>query len=150
MTIELNKTYRTRSGQKCRIICVDRNTGEYPYSQCPIVGLVQCPNGELIHLYFKDGASAWPPNPDYASSDLISEWIDRPTIDWNTLPWWHKYVAMQKDGRWYSYADSPHISGDVWHVAQGGWLYLPPEYAPKWEGDWKESLITRDDSIVEP
>jgi hypothetical protein len=143
MNIELNKTYRTRSGLKYRIICVDR-MGSYP-----IIGLTPCGSIENLMSWTKEGKEADNSILDNPY-DLISEWVDKPTIDWSVLPRWHKYAAMDESMRWYSYNALPICTTYTWERTAGHKLNIPPEYAPKWKGDWKDSLISRDDSIVQP
>lgn len=70
MKIELNKSYRTRSGKKCRIICVDvkfnTRSGSYP-----VLGLLDVGDHECtfaLTLYGKLYAHR------ESDHDLIAEW----------------------------------------------------------------------------
>jgi len=73
---------------------------------------------------------------------ILSEWIDKPVIDWSAMPAWAKFVAMDSGGKWFWYTHKPSLE-HVWCVIDGDYGKIPYEYAPKWEGDWKQSLIER-------
>lgn len=73
--------------------------------------------------------------------DIVEEWID---FDWSCLPAWaDMYIAMDKNGDWASYPDSPvlDIEEEVWDTG-GYFILLPTDYFPKgFTGDWTESLM---------
>ena len=82
--------------------------------------------------------------------DLVGLWIEKPIIDRSALPKWAKFVA--RDGRvdgdnldgWYYYSEKPLLDSTYWN---GGKYYgvIPREYAPKFAGDWKDSLFDLDE-----
>lgn len=66
MKFEVGKYYRTRSGQKVKVIYT---TAQSPQ---PIIGLLQTTTGEECHHFFPDGR--W---IGYSSDeDLVAEWDD--------------------------------------------------------------------------
>jgi hypothetical protein len=74
--------------------------------------------------------------------DIISEWIDKPIVDWSLMPAWAKFVAMDKKGKWWWYTHKPSLE-HAWCIIEGFVGKIPSEYTPKWEGDWRNSLIER-------
>lgn len=68
---------------------------------------------------------------------------ERPTMDWSLLPGLaNKWVAMDEDGQWFAYSERPWIGGEFWTISDNDteWAVIPGDYAPRWSGDWKESL----------
>ena len=76
----------------------------------------------------------------------------KPTMDRSLLPAWaNNYVAMDADGEWCAYRSMPekreyqHREG-IWmptgNPSTPQYVRIPDEFAPKWTGDWKESLIS--------
>jgi hypothetical protein len=74
---------------------------------------------------------------------IVGEWIDKPVIDWSAMPAWAKFVAMDVGGDWWWYEKKPVISGVMFHCKSEYYHEIPSEYAPKWGGDWRNSLIER-------
>lgn len=134
MKIERDKFYRTRDGQKVRVVCTDA-IGHYP-----VVGLAE---SETVCRRYRINGMWRDIESVTTEHDLIAEWIDAPTVDWSKMAAWHRWVAMGKSEKWYSFDVKPTASRiQTWeHV--GNSLLIPPEYAPKWSGDWKESLTER-------
>jgi len=135
MKIEVGKYYRTRDGRKARIYAVDGREGSN------IHGAV------LNEIGWE--TSTWAITGQWVSGktsrDLISEWTDRPEVDWSAMPRWAEWVAMDKDGEWTFFSAKPSMDigcwwsdGDVTYLAE-----IPPSYAPKWDGDWRDSLVRR-------
>lgn len=140
MNIELNKCYRTRDGRKARIICVDAKQKQ------PVIGLVDTNGVEIFARYGLDGS--WILDGKKRGSDLISEWVDKPEMDRSVLPPWIKVIAMDEDGRWFGYAVAPIVLECTWTPGDetyGEHCYIPPSHAPKWTGDWKDSLLVFED-----
>ena len=137
MKIEVGKFYRTRDGRKARIYALD-GTDEYP-----IHGAILYLNGEWGSYVWNNAGCYLPTQPH--PSDLVSEWIDKPEVDWSAMPRWAEWVAMDKDGEWTFFSAKPSMDigcwwsdGDVTYLAE-----IPPSYAPKWDGDWRDSLVRR-------
>jgi hypothetical protein len=124
LKFEVGKAYRTCDGRKA--VCLTTTlAGKFR------IGLQV--GGRLIEIT-GDG--------DY----IVSEWIDKPVIDWATMPVWAKFVAMDKGGKWYLHTSKPLIDEDFyyWNAKLDGIANLIPiQYYPKWEGDWRNSLIER-------
>ena len=129
LNFEVGKAYQTRDGRKA--VCL--TTTLYDNR----IGLQV---GEILYsvtingMFFNDKSET--------QNDIISEWIDKPVIDWATMPAWAKFVAMDESVKWFWYIRKPRM-GDVWCVIDGDFGKIPHGYAPKWEGDWKDSLIER-------
>jgi hypothetical protein len=120
LKLEVGKAYRTFDGRKA--VCLTTTlAGKFR------IGLQVA--GRLIEIT-GDG--------DY----IASEWIDKPIVDWSLMPAWAKFVALDKDGSWLWYTHNPSLK-HVWCVIDGFIGKIPSEYAPKWEGDWRNSLIER-------
>jgi hypothetical protein len=75
---------------------------------------------------------------------------EKPIVDWSVIPEWFNWIAMDEDGRWFAYHIIPEIAV-MYKVGEGYWKNFdgfwftesPPEYAPKFNGDWKDSLVER-------
>lgn len=132
MNIEVGKFYRTRDGHKVRIYATD---GASPY---PIHGAILNTNGWSMSMWIADGIHH---RGDTSFYDLVAEWIAKP--EWPGVAVWHNWVARDKDGRWFAYVDRPDIRGSERWMPNGDYDSIPPAYAPKWTGDWRESLIER-------
>lgn len=135
MKIEVGKFYKTRNGRKARIYAVD-GTDEYPIHGA----ILDRTDGWCIYVWRNDGGNL--PSQPY-HSDLISEWTDRPEVDWSAMPKWAEWYAIDGNGipRWFN-GRMPSIKDDIW-VNYELWGVVPFEYAPKWSGDWKDSLVKR-------
>lgn len=85
------------------------------------------------------------------SFDLIGPWIDKPVVNWPAMPVWAKAAAMNRKKQWFYFYERPTLRLDTTDPSgkDGFWwtsnFYgeIPPEYAPTWEGDWKDSLVER-------
>lgn len=141
LTIEVGKYYRTRDGRKARVYALDG--GEMK---------------NIIHgaILFDDSwiGDAWHLNGQARDDghthvrDLIAPWIDKPSFDRSLLPAWaNKATAMDAGNCWYCFSEVPIPQSDSqgnWDG--GGWQdTIPREFAPKWTGDWKDSLLTFED-----
>lgn len=80
------------------------------------------------------------------SSDLV-KLVD--IIDNDNIPTWAKFLARDKNGRWYWYCRVPFVSKNMEQWVQGGFgsytlaTHKDVEVANIiWERDWKESRIT--------
>jgi hypothetical protein len=120
LKFEVGKAYRTFDGRKA--VCLTTTLdGKFR------IGLQV--GGRLIEIT-GDG--------DY----IASEWVDKPVIDWSLMPAWAKFVAMDSNRRCFWYTHKPSLER-LWYVIDGDYGKIPAEYAPKWDGDWKNSLIER-------
>lgn len=135
--IERDKFYRTRDGRKVRVVFTEKE-GQYP-----VVGV----EGNCIYSYTDKGRIYVDGGESHG--DLIAPWVDKPTIDRSILPAWaNKAVAMDSDGSWWCYSEKPTQAAFAERWNPSDWchnLELPPSYYPKWEGDWKDSLIVFED-----
>lgn len=77
----------------------------------------------------------------------MSERIDKPDkAIFDILPPWINYVALDADGAWFGYHNEPFLQEGADMMWCGDVpMLIPLEYIPKWEGDWKDSLIGRDE-----
>jgi len=131
LNFEVGKAYRTRDGRKA--VCLTTTlSDDYPIG-------IQI-DGSLYRAT-SDGY-------DYVTKsqspkDIVGEWVEKPVIDWSTMPAWAKFVAMDSGGYWWWYNNKVTINNDYWEQESGYCGRIPSEYAPKWDGDWRNSLIER-------
>jgi hypothetical protein len=133
LNFEVGKAYQTRDGRK---------------AVCLTTTLVESRVGfeiqRLLSTTDKEGNFYRHKSP--SAHDIVSEWVDKPVIDWDTMPAWAKFVAMDKGGKWYLHTSKPLIDEDFYYwkgKSDSIWNLIPSEYAPKWDGDWRNSLIER-------
>jgi len=129
LNFEVGKAYQTRDGRKVICLSTTLREGKIAFQINGEVFISQ-PNG----MYYADESKSL--------IDIISEWIDKPDIDWSLMPAWAKFVALDKSGKWWWYTHKPSLE-HVWCIIDGFGGVTPSEYAPTWEGDWKKSLTER-------
>lgn len=134
MKIEAGKFYRTRSDNKARVYAVDAGGGS------PIHGAILIKDAWYAKVFQRDGNYHY---QDESPFDLISEWVDRPVVDWSKLAAWHRWVAMDEDGSWYAYSERPELACATWRVENTEYQRIPENYSPTFSGDWKDSLVER-------
>jgi hypothetical protein len=131
MKIEKGKFYRTRCGEKVEVLTTDRH--EYR----PIVVMFEDGNIEVLY----QNGMRWE-DKSTSDIDLIAEWTEPVEIPWDDYPSWCNWVAMDKDGRWYSFASKPFKINIFW--AGDDACYICEDYNPRnFTGDWTESLFKR-------
>ena len=140
MKLEAGKSYITKGGLKVRVLCTD---AKQPY---PVVVLVEAGGAESLACYHSDGRWA----DSNTESDIVGPWVEKPVFDRSLLPpWCNKAIAMDQNGRWWHYNEEPtrREEMDMWGVTTpyGESQRIPAAYAPKWEGDWKDSLLVWED-----
>lgn len=69
--------------------------------------------------------------------------LDRPVVNWEWMSKWTKAVAMDAAGNWYGHAVIPRPNDFYADWPGEHYFFIPEEYAPHWQGDWKESLCVR-------
>ncbi|MGB5670364.1 MAG: hypothetical protein WBM71_07405 [Sedimenticolaceae bacterium] len=76
----------------------------------------------------------------------MSEKIDHKIVCWGDyaipVPLRVNWMAMDKIGRWYAYADEPETAGNAWAASSGLYMMLDDEVkvdAPE-PGHWTEQL----------
>lgn len=76
--------------------------------------------------------------------DITGPRIDKPEWDWSTTPPWLNWLAMDAGNYWYLYKHNPKLSGSGFSTVESDdvW-FIPKQHAPKWSGDWKDSLVGR-------
>ena len=125
--IEIGKFYKTRHGVKVRIYHVGET---------------------CIHGAWFDGeawkAVGWNTSGNiYPSAfsvlDIVEEWKEKPVFNYSLLPWM-KFVAQDKDGRWFMFTHKPRMDIVIWKDG-GTYLKIPKEFEPTYTGDWKDSLV---------
>lgn len=71
---------------------------------------------------------------------------EKPIVDWSTISPWFKYVAMDRNDIWFMFKTAPTINNNFWKnydCIHDSYLRIPDEYAPKFDGYWKDSLVER-------
>lgn len=136
LKIEVGKFYRTRSGCKARIYATDGA------ERIPVHGAFKVNESWISTNWGIDGKHE--SFSEATPYDLISEWADPVEMDWSALPRWvinsgDGYIAMNEAGDWRAFIETPYAGNSVW---MGGvyTCFIPPSYAPKWTGDWRQSL----------
>jgi hypothetical protein len=131
MKIEKGKFYRTRGGKKVEVLTNERNHKQ------SIVIMDEYGN---IDSRYRNGT--YLNDKSETTYDLVSEWTNPVEIPWIDYPTWCKWVAMDKDGRWFNFTDKPIISNIYW-IGDGA-CFIPTDYTPSnFTGDWTESLFER-------
>ena len=134
--IEIGKFYKTRCGLMVRIYATDGG-GE-----------------RSIHGAYRDSQGNWRENSwttmghSFTLStnqpwDIISEWIEKPIFDWDKQSPWFNFAAMDENGKWYLFSTRPEINGVAWFTDSSSATMVPAKYEPKFNGNWKDSLIER-------
>lgn len=134
LDIQPGKLYRTRDGHKARVYATD-GRGQHSV------------HGALLQ---KDGWNdcSWTASGHHYSNttergaDLISEWIDKPEVNWSAMPAWAEWVAMDFDGQWFWFKEQPDQGSKRW-ICDGPFGPIPSSYTPTFSGDWKDSLVQR-------
>ena len=68
--------------------------------------------------------------------------IEPVTMDWSVLPRWATHIAYNRTcTSWWWYTLEPILLDDEFDIGdEGDCGLIPPAYAPKWTGYWRESL----------
>lgn len=138
MKLEKGKFYRLRNGDKLEVYSTD-NPGEYPVHGRAFS------DGETIFVCMTtEGNKTTIVQTGY---DIISEWTDKPIVDWSLYPSWAKFLAHDDDGIAWIYSHRPDLEQRWWSVNEGEEYAVcsicPPEHTPKLTCDWKDSLVER-------
>ena len=72
-----------------------------------------------------------------ASNSMELEWQP----DWNKAPEWAKYFAMDEDGEFYYFEESPYMAGCSWQPQPHG--ELGETFDHGYKGNWQDSLRKR-------
>lgn len=101
-------------------------------------------DGIVAFWFYEDGKYNFGCNPH--ENDIISEWVDKPEMDRSVLPAWaNKAVAMDVDGEWFCFGCEPRQGEFYWTTNNECYGIIPDSHAPKWKGDWKDSLLVFED-----
>lgn len=83
-----------------------------------------------------------------SDDDLIRPWVDKPKPpewDWSKISPWHNWLVADRSGEcWWLCSEKP-----TWSEKHQSWTTMshphqvPAEFAPKWKGHTKDSLIER-------
>ena len=136
ITIEAGKFYTIRNGQKARVYATD---GKPPY----IIHGAILSSGNWKSNLWSDGGFNYS-SKDETQADIIGPWIDKPIVDWSVMPKWAKTVVMNKLRTWY-WTDDPLPAGssDHWLISRSNHGVIPQEFHPRFDGDWRVSLVKR-------
>lgn len=138
MKIEAGKYYRTRSGRKALVLSTEGGGNDFS-----VYASIVLHTGKLNQpdCWRNDGLYVNADTPN--GNDLVSEWVDKPVVDWSKMAAWHRWVAMDEDGNWYAYASLPELALITWRSYSFEYQRIPPNYSPAFSGDWKDSLVER-------
>lgn len=140
--------YATRAGARATVLAIEPRQAEGG-----VIGMFRCRDSGRLFV------CAWNADGRYAHGtigkdhidDLVGPWVEPPpAVDWPALPAWARFAAMDPGGRWFWFAFAPtpvagsgwqarpSASFDAWHHGE-----IPPEHAPAYAGDWRQSLVDR-------
>ena len=138
MDIEIDSSYRTRSGKKVRIVAKNRKHHTYG-----VVGLIlQEDETEGVETWSQEGRFSNDSVGEGHPLDLMSPWVEPPMVNWAAMPAWARWVAQDAGGHWRWFAYYPNRK----HLpVLMDYLYsnIPPSYAPIYSGPWEDSLVER-------
>lgn len=138
MKIEAGKFYRTRNGQKAIIYSTTGRAMRHIHGCIIESGS----NEDSVLSWYGEGC--FYNDGERSAQDLISEWVERPRVDWGNLAAWHQWAAMDGDGKWFSFTNRPALGTSYWMPTQDdSFCDIPPHFFPTFSGDWKDSLIGR-------
>jgi len=137
MKITLGK-WKTRDGRKAIAAAVNEVARE---SQ-RVIGWV----GEFSQCWCTDGR--WSSNGGESELDLIAPWTDPVPWDWSTTPPWFDCIIQGPSGNWYLCESIVRAGNDGIMFNGSRSIPIPPEYAPKWSGDWKLSKTMRPKEVA--
>jgi hypothetical protein len=125
---------RLRDGSKARIYAVDGTPVH------PVHGATEIEGNWCVLIWTATGG-IWPTMT--SPHDITGPWIDEPDASklWPVLPPWINWLAMDKDGTWFGYPTEPDLCDECW--IRPGVCWVPPDRAPTFTGDWKQSKIRR-------
>lgn len=133
--------WKMRNGLKARVAGIDPDAD----TKHAIVGWRE--NGAVFSWY-ADGR--WSSHTD-SCYDLIEPWVDKPEWPKWPVPPWVNYIAMTSRGEWFGYRLKPELSNmDGYWAVICPIIFIPPDYAPTWTGDWTQSLIERPQNANNP
>lgn len=143
MNYEVGKYYATKEGHRAECICNRPTRSEFILLTVFAVEIdddivIATPSGRF---YRKGGLP---------TVSIVGPWIDKPIVDWSKMPAWFDGVIMfprQSPWQWSGYYGSrPYINDELetWMCPPDAyWFVIPEAYAPKWTGDWRDSLVER-------
>ena len=131
--LEAGKHYVTRKGVRVRIYATDGR------EKLNCHGAWMAEDGWRSDTWSSLGS--YTDNASLKDFDIVGPWIDKPVINAADMPAWCSWAAMDSCGVWYAYGNEPVLGPSDWFVAVGYMVVIPSAYAPKWSGDWKDSLI---------
>lgn len=143
MKIEIGKVYVCRRGTKVRILA--EHEGAY-------IGLLRRnkDGGPVAEIWDEDGNVYSKNVPcDY---DIVGLYYEDPKVDWDSIPDYIRYVAMDTRGQWFGFVMKPHFIMDgpygFWSIGRQGiydgfcW-HLQNCDTPAFSGSFKDSLCVR-------
>jgi len=113
---------------------------------------------ELINGVFRifggpNAAVANPYNPSKIYDggwEIVKPEPETPVVDWDALPAWAEWVAMDEDGEWWWYTHEPGLAGSSWladwDMVDAG--TIPGKYRQTYDGPWEQSLTRRPSTLV--
>lgn len=135
--LEIDTGYRTSSGQAVEIVSLKYNKalgwiGAYPGVWLSDTG--QCLYQDLAHA---DCAPL-----DGFAITTRHDWRD--DIPWHALHPAIQFVAMDKDGSWYAYAEAPRLSAHQWtNSGEERYYDIAALAMPAPDSDWDQACAQR-------
>lgn len=102
-------------------------------------------DGANIEWRIADGGVVWgeDDNPSWEWKSFDYRVNPNPVVNWDAMPAWANWVAMDPSGTWFWYSTRPVKATEEW---EGSFLgVIPPEHSPKYAGTkpWYELIIER-------
>ena len=103
-------------------------------------------DGANIEWRIADGGVVWgeDDNPSWEWKSFDYRVNPNPVVNWDAMPAWANWVAMDKYSDWSWHVMKPEHGDDMWH--SGGLDgFIPPEHSPKYAGTkpWHNLIIER-------
>lgn len=103
-------------------------------------------DGANIEWRIADGGVVWgeDDNPSWEWKSFDYRVNPNPVVNWDAMPAWANWVAMDPSGTWFWYSTKPVKDGEAWE-GESRLGAIPLEYAPKYAGTkpWHELIIER-------
>ncbi len=91
---------------------------------------------------------------DKEACDIYFRRRTTPLVDWSALPVWAKWACKDENGEWTVFSHKPVMEANEWLCygsdhkcadADIGVIQLPTSHFPSFSGDWKLSLVAREE-----
>ena len=135
ITPKKGKEYTLRNGMRYRCYATEAG-GEYTVHGAYL-------ESGIWRICNHTSEGRFSPQLNDTAFDIISEWIDKPVVDWPKMPAWSVAVSSDEGGPWYWYDARPSEQADYWKNEGAMSGIIPDKFAPTFTGSWRDSLVER-------